>query len=266
MIQVAGTEKGLANSVNYKLPNGGDYVRSVFIGTQEKPKTLEPDKPTLYMVRQMPRTIVDAHYHVVPQWQVIVDGSGTLGRNAAKPVAVHYADPYTGYGPITAGDEGVTYYTIRSMADPGAQYLTRPEAKAKLLAMRPAKKRYLYITADETQASTSRGLARRTATSVDTLVAPHDDGVAAWIARMGPNAELAAPGGQNAGGQAMLVIGGALIHERAELGRMSCAFMPDGEGPMRLQAGNEGAEVLLLQFPSVQSDSCRGTDDSETCI
>jgi hypothetical protein len=253
VIQVVDTQKGLANSVNYKLPNGGDYVRSVFIGTQEKPKTVERDKPTLYMVQQMPRTVVDAHYHVVAQWQVIVDGSGMLGRNAAKPVALHYADPYTGYGPITAGDEGVTYYTIRSMADPGAQYLTSPEAKAKLVAMRPAKRRYLYITADETKASTSRDLAIRTDTSVGTLVPPHDDGVAAWIVRMRPSGELAAPGGQNAGGQAMLVVGGALIHERAELRRMSCAFIPSGEGPMHLQASNEGAEVLLLQFPSVHS-------------
>src|SRR5436309_2508897 len=86
MIQVVSTEKGLANSVKYQLPNGGDYIRSVFIGTQDKPTTPEPNKPTLYMVQQMPGTVADAHYHVVPQWQVIVDGSGTLGRNAAKPV------------------------------------------------------------------------------------------------------------------------------------------------------------------------------------
>lgn len=249
MIQVVSTEKGLANSINYKLPNGGDYVRSVFIGTQEKPATPERDKPTLYMVRQMPGTVVDAHYHVVPQWQVIVDGSGTLGRNAARPVALHYADPYTGYGPITASDEGVTYYTIRSMADPGAQFLNKPEAKANLLERRNLKKRYLYVTADDTKASTDSALAARTESKIDTLVSPHDDGVAAWIVRIKPDGHVDAPGAADAGGQALLVVRGALIHEGAENKRMSCAFVPSGEGPMRLQAGSAGAEVLVLQFP-----------------
>ena len=249
MIQTVSTEQGLANSRNYKLPNGGDYVRSVFIGTQEKPQTPEPNQPTLYMVQQMPNTVVDAHYHAVPQWQVIVDGSGLLGRNAAKPVALHYADPYPVYGPITASQEGVTYYTIRSMADPGAQFASKPEAKAKLLQMRAVKRRYLYVTADQCKASTAEQLAQREESTIDELVAKHEDGVAAWIVRIGPNGAATAPDATGTGGQAMLVTAGSLDHEGAALKRMSCAFVPNGDGPMQLRAGSAGAEVLVLQFP-----------------
>ncbi len=248
MIQTVSAAEGFANSRHLKLPNGGEYVRSVFMGSQDKPKTPEPNKPTLYTVRQMPHTVVEPHYHAVGQWQVIVGGSGTLGRNVANPVALHYVDPYTGYGPITAGEEGLTYYTVRAMADPGAQFVSKPEAKAKLMQVRGTKKRYLYLDAEQVSASTGESLRARTHTATDPLVPAHDDGVAAWMVRMGPHADMAAPDARDCGGQALLVIGGALCHADAELPPMSCAFVPAGEGPMRLRAGDAGAEILVLQF------------------
>jgi hypothetical protein len=249
VVLTVSAEQGFTNSRRVKLPNGGEFVRSVFIGTQDKPANPDPRQPQFYTVEQMPETVVDPHYHVVEQWQVIVQGEGTLGRHAAKPVAVHYVDRYTGYGPIIAGKQGLTYYTVRAMSDPGAQFLDKPQAKEKLKQGLRSKKRYLYVEAEEVRASTRDELRRRSKVDTDPVVPAYDDGLAAWMVRMGPSAEALAPDPAQCGGQGLLVISGNLVHEHKELTELSCIFVATSSAPMRLKAGSSGAEILVLQFP-----------------
>ena len=59
--------------------------------------------------------------HHINQFQVFVDGSGKVGRHAALPITVQYANGYTPYGPIEAGVTGVRYFTLRQQWDPGAK-------------------------------------------------------------------------------------------------------------------------------------------------
>jgi hypothetical protein len=248
VVLTVSAEQGFANTRRVKLPNGGEFVRSVFIGTQDKPAHPDPHHPQFYTVEQMPETVIDPHYHAVEQWQVIVSGEGTLGRHVAKPVAVHYVDRYTGYGPITAGKQGLTYYTVRAMSDPGAQFLDKPQAKEKLKQAR-SKKRYLYIDAEAVGARTHDALKRRSQIETDPVIPPHDDGLAAWMVRMGPDADTPAPDPAQSGGQGLLVITGSLIHENKSLPELSCIFIAASSPPMHLKAGSAGAEVLMLQFP-----------------
>lgn len=124
------SERQVSAGRTLRLPNGGEYVKRVYVGQFEKPITPDPLQAQIYSVGQFPGTVVDTHYHAVEQWQVFVDGSGTLGRHSALPGALHYVDRYTGYGPIVAGPRGLTYFTIRAMSDPGAQFLDRQEARA----------------------------------------------------------------------------------------------------------------------------------------
>ena len=51
------------------------------------------------------------------------NGSGTLGKNAVAPGAVHFSRAYTPYGPISYSDKGLGFITLRAHRDPGAQYL-----------------------------------------------------------------------------------------------------------------------------------------------
>lgn len=55
-------------------------------------------------------------------------GGGGLGRNndVMHPLAAHYADHHTGYGPINAGPQGFSCFTLRAKTDSGAVYLHRP--------------------------------------------------------------------------------------------------------------------------------------------
>ena len=63
--------QGFANSRRVKIPKGGEFVRRVFIGTQDKPAIPDPHQPQFYTVEQMPETTIDAHYHAIEQYQVV---------------------------------------------------------------------------------------------------------------------------------------------------------------------------------------------------
>ena len=54
------------------------------------------------------------HFHDVDQFQVVVGGGGRMGPEAIGPVAFHYADAYTPYGPIIGGRDGIEFFTIRA--------------------------------------------------------------------------------------------------------------------------------------------------------
>ena len=53
------------------------------------------------------------------QFQLFVDGQGTIGPEQIRPITVHYAGAYTGYGPIMSGPQGLKYFTIRSAFESG---------------------------------------------------------------------------------------------------------------------------------------------------
>lgn len=69
--------------------------------------------PQAYLVRQSAPEL-GAHFHEVDQFQVVVDGAGTLGRDPVRRGVLHYADAYTVYGPIRTGPGGgLAYLTLR---------------------------------------------------------------------------------------------------------------------------------------------------------
>ncbi|RBY82253.1 hypothetical protein [Blastococcus sp. TF02A-26] len=69
--------------------------------------------PQAYLVRQGTAEL-GAHFHEVDQFQVVVGGAGTLGREAVGRGVLHYADAYTSYGPIrTDPAVGLEYVTLR---------------------------------------------------------------------------------------------------------------------------------------------------------
>ena len=90
-----------------------------------------PDAPSAFLARYDPDDKSCAHYHAVDQFQVLVAGSGTLGRHEVAPYYVHFARAYTPYGPLHADKHtGWTFMTLRTHYDAGAQRL--PGALDKL--------------------------------------------------------------------------------------------------------------------------------------
>src|SRR4029450_8385711 len=80
-----------AQRIQRVLPDGrAIWVSQVFPASGET-----PEMPTASFVEQRPHTTTPAHFHAVNQFQVLVEGQGTLGKRAVYPWTVHYVYPWT---------------------------------------------------------------------------------------------------------------------------------------------------------------------------
>src|SRR5437867_238466 len=202
-----------------------------------------PEMPMASLVEQLPHTMIPAHFHAVNQFQVVVEGEGTLGKRAVHPWTVHYTNGFTGYGPLGAGAAGMAFFTFRNRYDAGgARYFPAGQA-----FMQPAPKRHHLV--GPLALSSAAALHSRQQATCDVVLAQEDDGLAAWFLRLGPNMRTPAPDPAHGGGQYFLVAGGTLRHDGAMLPRLSCLYVSTDTGPFVLQSGAEGLAALLLQFP-----------------
>jgi hypothetical protein len=157
---------------------------------------------------------------------------------------VHFSGAFTAYGPIRASDEGVAYFTLRNGFDPGARFMTRPENRAALRAQ-PGRQ-HREAVAGPLQPNTPSPSAK---TQTEALLGPAPDGMAAWRYRVAPGEMLAGPDPAQGRGQYWLVVAGALHRDGETLPPMSCCFVSPHEGPFSAEAGSDGLDVLVMQFP-----------------
>src|SRR5262245_31324503 len=206
-----------------------------------------PEMPMASFVEQLAHTIIPTHFHAVNQFQVVVEGEGTLGKRAVPPWTVHYTNGFTGYGPLCAGATGMAFFTLRNRWDAGgARYFPAGQA-----FMQPAPKRHHLV--GPLVLSNVAAMHRRQHTTCDSVLAQEEDGLAAWFLRLGPNMCTHAPDPAHGGGQYFLVAGGTLWHDGTRLPRLSCLYVSADTGPFLLQSGAEGLEILLLQFPVAEA-------------
>jgi quercetin dioxygenase-like cupin family protein len=222
-------EAGRSNRRHLVLANGTGYWRTDLIGRPGGDK----QAPQAFLVEQDPGSVILPHFHERDQFQVVVDGSGSLGRHEVRPISVHYASRHTGYGPITAGPDGLWYFSLRALTDPGARFL--PEEREKL--ERGPK---LNLLADPV----TQGDAR-----LEEVIAPRPDGIAAWMLRLAPGARLEPPA--HAGGpRYYVVVSGEMLVDAALLPRLATVFVSAGETRFKASAGGAGLEALALQYPA----------------
>ena len=190
-----------------------------------------------FLVEQDAGEVTTAHYHQADEFQVVVAGNGTLGRHVVRPVSLHFAGAYTSYGPIQAGAGGLTYFTLRNGFDPGARYMLREDNRAALRAISGRRHR--------------EGVAGPlTADSPTVVLGPEPDGLAAWRHSVGAGQPLRGSSPTDGGGQYWLVVEGRLdLSGGAELGPLSCVFVPPDDARFAARGGSGGAVVLAMQFP-----------------
>jgi hypothetical protein len=239
MILAKSSLEARANRTHRVHPDGHEtWVSRFFMASAEK-----PDMPVAFLVEQKAQTMVPPHFHEVPQFQVIVEGHGTLGKQEVRPLTLHYTNAYTGYGPIGAAEDGMAFFTLRNQFDAGgARYF--PAGRS---FMKPAPKRHRvsgHLVLSDVTALRSRQNA-----TLDTVFAPEADGLAAWLLRAVPDTSTLTPAPEQGGGQYVIVAGGFLLHNGITFPRLSCVYVSCDEGPFALQAGPDGLEVLVLQFP-----------------
>lgn len=227
---------------------GEEHWRTDYIGTRST--GTGGDAPQAFLIEMHSDETILPHYHEVDQFQVFVAGSGALGRHEVPTLAVHYTDHHTGYGPIKAGTRGYSYFTLRARTDTGAKYLHRPGYRESL---KPSRKR--HGTAGGLELTTAPVLAQLAEPQSEALLTElaGDDGLGAWLHRLGGGMALA--GGSPAGsdGQYWLVLNGTLAWQEQSYGPWSLVFVGAGDPALQASAGPEGLEILQLQYPRAPS-------------
>lgn len=198
--------------------------------------------PTMFLVEQPPNVSLRAHFHAQNQFQLFVGGSGRIGSHAIRPLTVHYAGAYTGYGPLVSGPEGIAYFTIRAVFETGAFYM--PESREKMI--RGPKRQ---LTSDPVPPADEASLAALTDVQAHDLIPLQSDGIAARVLRLPPGASGTAAGAKGIAGLYCVVSAGSLIYGATELRLWESVFASGDEAPVPLLAGARGAEVVLLQLP-----------------
>ena len=232
-------------------PDGN--FRTQFMGA-DRHKGEKPDltqvSPIAYLVEQGPRHELRAHFHEADQFQIFVNGNGRIGGHGAAPGMGHFVGPFSGYGPIVGGEEGVAYMTLRNTWDPGAQFL--PESLERIRAKRSSRREVTFqvpAPVDDVELGSLREM------SVLPLIVPQPDGLTASSYVLPPGACATGPDAAEGGGQFWLVMAGQMldVEQGRTLQRLSMAFVRPDDPPYVAKAGSGGLHVVLLQFPRFQA-------------
>lgn len=243
MIFVASLAEARSQRTHFVSPAGLDtWVSRLFPSSAET-----PERPMASFVEQTAHTVILPHFHEVNQFQVLVEGHGSLGKHAIQPWTVHYTNGFTGYGPLRAAATGMGFFTLRNRFDAGgARFFPAGQS-----FMQPAPKRH-HIMGPLVLSSTE-ALHSRQSQTCDTVLALEDDGLAAWFLRLGPGMHTQAPEPAHGGGQYLLVAAGTLLHDGLTLPRLSCMYVSADTASWTLHSGADGLEALILQFPVAEA-------------
>ena len=226
--------------IQRNLPNGHFAWRTDFI---QRPEDKSIDTPMAFLAEGSPSRVLRAHFHQVDQFQVIYNGSGSMGKHPVGPGAVHFSRAYTPYGPISySSDKGLGFLTLRAHRDPGAQYL--PESREVLDKV--ANRTPWQITAfpDFDIVPGEHGVAMK---GLEGLKG--DDGLAGFSVKMNAGAKADAPDPSKGDGQYILVMKGGILHEGKLKKDLTIIWVGKNDGPFELVAGPEGMEGIILNFP-----------------
>jgi len=231
-----------------KSSNGQRRWYTDFIGTLVDEVE---DRPQSHYTEMDANGVIVPHFHQVNQFQIMVSGTGSIGRNALPLVGLHYADRHTAYGPINAGPYGLGLFTIRAQSDPGAIYLDQPGYKERL---KPSKKRYLL--AENIPLSTACVLENRSEAALESVLEKATDvgdGLGAFMLRMGADMKSTGPDPRNTGGQYYLILNGSLELDGASYTPWSLVYAERTDAPLAVCAGARGLEALVMDFPRLEA-------------
>ena len=233
-------EQMLATRKHMVLPNGTSVWKSYYFRSPEG----GAPSPQAFLVEQGANEVVLPHFHEQNQFQVIVHGGGSVGRRVAAPITVHYAGAYTGYGPISSGEDGLWYLTLRPMMDNGPLYVHESRDK-----MKAGPKKHFQSPPLNMMAETD--LAKLAQAEVQTINAD-PQGPAVEVLQVPPQQRQTAADPARGGGQFFIVCGGSLLFNNVAYPKWSCLWVASSDPAFTFVAGAGGAEVLLLECPPAE--------------
>jgi hypothetical protein len=192
--------------------------------------------PQAFLVQVLdPHGSIQPHFHDVDQFQVIVQGDGVIGKKPLRPVTAQYADAFTPYGPIISRDDGISFFTLRQSASAGHFHM--PGSRDKMPGRAGRNVAALFNTGEIPKHDQIRHEFQHA-----------EDGMRMEGIRLAPHGK-SVPIPSDGGCQFYLVCSGSLIHDGETLPTQSLIYVEISEDAPGLEAGPDGAEVMLLQFP-----------------
>lgn len=195
----------------------------------------EEPGPQALIARQAPGWTLPVHFHMQHQFQVILRGTGTLGRHLLAPGSVHYTSPQSGYGPIVAGEDGLDYFTLRLLTDKGAWYL--PEARAYMERGLLKEQQWGAVQAEPNKPGWQ------------TLIPHRSDGLGAWACAGQPGAEYECTEPAGAAGRFHAVVRGSFALGGQRLLTGSCVYWAPPERAPTFEALEADSLLVVVQFP-----------------
>lgn len=195
--------------------------------------------PYGYLVGMPADDIINPHFHRVDQFQVFYGTPGARYKDlefGPGRILVHYADAYSTYGPVTSGPVELEYLTLRAILDKGVGYVP----KDRDLLIRTPRHRNIHSELLLRDPSATPGVE---------VVIPHQhDGVGAVRFRVEPGPTQLPSTGVHSG-QYCVVLGGTIRYAGQEYGVGALAWIGARTAPLDVTAGEDGADLLILQFP-----------------
>jgi len=189
------------------------------------------------------------HYHERDQFQVVLDGSFTIGRHLLTPYCVHFSRAHTPYGPLVSKGPAFSFMVMRAHRDPGLRRM--PESRPVLRSI-PNRKPWQITQAVSFPPPESRPA--DTDVLLDEVPNIKDDkGLAVYTMVVKPNAKATAPNPARTDGQYIVVVKGSFWHDDREHTSVGLVFVKPQEGPYEIHAGAQGLEALVLNFPEVKA-------------
>ncbi len=204
------------------------------------PQAGVPQEAHAFLFEVEPHHRIETHFHGVDEFQVIVRGSGTMGRHSMPHDMVHFARAATPYGPIVCGDEGVGFLTLRAMRDPSSGHHW-PEGKAVLAGMTG---RDPWQVTENPTFERSNDVVLRTFTKMK-----NERGLAGYSLTLPPGAKALAPDPSNSDGQFVIILKGTLKYQNKNYPAITVVFLKSDEKPFELEAASDGLSALVLNFP-----------------
>lgn len=203
----------------------------------------ERPSPHAYLIEQSANSFALSHFHHNAEFQIIVAGGGLFGRNEVRPFMVHYAGQQTGYGPLSAGPEGLSYLTLRPVTEFGIWYL--PESREYMDRRIPKGQ----VHSEPLPPSDPSRLRSLGAPAIATVMAPRPSGLAAWRVQVPAGGSVSPPVHPGAAGCFHVVIGGSLKLGAGLFTYLGTVWVSNDEPGFALVAGEQGLDLLALQFP-----------------
>ncbi len=222
--------------VNKKRHEQSGYSQTPMVGSRDN-----PNLPLASLNEQDPGRVSSTHFHIVDQFQVILNGGGTVGRHKLAQYGVHFTRAYTPYGPLVADPkEGMKFFVMRAHPDTGSQRLPK---EMEQLSKAPNR--------DPWQATVNVAFPPLTAESALQQVAGISDerGLAVHALKMKPNAHAQAPDPAQGDGQYVVVVKGSALHDGKEHKAPALLWVWPKDGPLQVQSGTEGLEAIVLNYP-----------------